>query len=99
MIKTKDEILTAIRGKIGEDTDDETLTLIEDITDTFNDLEEKGKGQENWKQRYEDNDKEWRQKYHDRFFAPVEDDVDPLGSDEEEPKPITKFEDLFKVEV
>lgn len=96
MIKTKEEILTAIRGKIGDSTDDESLALIEDVTDTFNDLEEKGNGQENWKQRYEDNDKEWRQKYRDRFYSPV-DSVDDEFEEEEKPK-IMRFEDLFKTE-
>lgn len=96
MIKTKEEILTAIRGKIGDGTDDESLALIEDVTDTFDDLEEKGNGQENWKQKYEDNDKEWRQKYRDRFYSPV-DSVDDEFEEEEKPK-ITRFEDLFKTE-
>mgnify|MGYP007101898665 CR=1 FL=1 len=97
MIKSKDEILTAIRGKLGEDTDDDSLALIEDVTDTFNDLEEKGKGQEDWKKKYEDNDKEWRQKYRDRFYAPTS-DYEEDDFEEEKPAKL-RFEDLFKTEV
>lgn len=97
MIKSKDEILTAIRGRIGEDTDDETLALIEDVTDTFNDLETRSSGQEDWKQKFEDNDKAWRQKYRDRFYSAVPDSKDD-DFEEEKPK-ITRYEDLFKVEV
>lgn len=98
MIKSKDEILTAIRGRIGEDTDDETLALIEDVTDTFNDLETRSSGQEDWKQKFEDNDKAWRQKYRDRFYSAVPDSKDDDDFEEEKPK-ITRYEDLFKVEV
>ena len=98
MIKSKDEILTAIRGRIGEDTDDETLALIEDVTDTFNDLETRSSGQEDWKQKFEDNDKAWRQKYRDRFYSAVPDPKDDDYFEEEKPK-ITRYEDLFKVEV
>ena len=41
MIKTKEELLESIRSKIGEDSSDETIALLEDVTDTFDDLETK----------------------------------------------------------
>ena len=41
-------------------------------------------------------DKEWRQKYHDRFFNPPEkEEVDPLDAGSPTPKAY-RFEDLFK---
>ena len=95
-IRTKDEILESIRGRIGESTDDETIAFLEDITDTFGDLEEKAKGDgTDWKAKYEENDREWRTKYTERFFSNA-----PKEEPEPEPEPETPmtFEDLFKEE-
>ena len=99
MIKTKEEIINAIKGKIGEDTSDETLALLEDISDTLNDYDNKTKDTEDWKAKYEENDKEWRQRYRDRFFNKddgegKDEEFDDLGENLDDNKPHT-FEDLF----
>lgn len=94
-VRTRDEILTSIRTHFGEDTSDETLALVEDITDTINDFENKANNNgENWKQRYEENDAAWRKKYRDRFFSGGSDDND----DEHEPpkKKNYSYANLFK---
>lgn len=91
-VKTKEELLTAIRAKVGEDSGDETLTLIEDISDTIDSMNNNDK--ENWKQKYEDNDAAWRQKYRDRFFSATGDDDDVEGPEE---KALT-YDELFKEE-
>lgn len=103
MIKTKAEILEQIKNKFSEDTSDETLSFIEDVSDTLTDLEGKATGQEDWKQKFEDNDKMWREKYKSRFFAGEEKPKSDLGgndSDEDDdedtpPQPKT-YDDLFK---
>ena len=79
-IKTREEILSSIRERFGEDTSDATLSLVEDITDTLTDLEAKNNANnnENWKKKYEDNDAAWRKKYRDRFFSDGEDDEDDI---------------------
>lgn len=91
-VKTKEELLTAIRAKVGEDSGDETLALIEDISDTIDSMNNNDK--ENWKQKYEDNDATWRQKYRDRFFSATGDDDD---EEELEEKALT-YDELFKEE-
>ena len=58
-----DELIAKIKTKIGEDTSDESIELLEDVTDTFN----ANNDGEDWKTKYEENDKEWRKKYIDRF--------------------------------
>lgn len=97
-IRNSEEILNLIRERVGEDTSDETLSLIEDITDTLNDYETRTKDVTDWKNRYEENDREWRQRYRDRFFGTEtdgdnEDNFD-VGSDNSEGE-ILSFEDLF----
>lgn len=95
-IKTKEELLASLKQSFGDNTDDATLSLIEDVTDTYDDLNNKAKPDgKDWKAEAERIDKEWRQKYHDRFFNPVEDEKDPLDAGDPEPKKY-RFEDLFK---
>jgi sortase (surface protein transpeptidase) len=63
----KEEYLETVKKLVGEDASDETLAVIQNLTDTYNDMETRT-GTENWKQKYEENDKEWRKKYKDAFF-------------------------------
>jgi hypothetical protein len=94
-VRTREEILEALRTKVGEQTDDETIAFLEDVTDTLTDLETRAKGDgENWEQRYKDNDAEWRKKYAERFFSSEPTDP-PEPKDTPETTPKT-FEDLFK---
>lgn len=68
-VRTQEELMTLIRARIGDDTSDEALGLLEDISDTFGDLSKKATPDgEDWKQKYQDLDKEWRDKYKARFF-------------------------------
>ena len=96
-IKTKEELLETIRSRIGDDSSDETIAFLEDVTDTFSDLESKAKGDgKDWKAEAERIDAEWRTKYRDRFFnvKPPEDDPD---DEPDVPDGVVNmsFEDLF----
>lgn len=101
MVRNKEELLAAIKTRIGDDTSDEALALVEDINDSFDDLNNRVTEAGDWKAKYEENDKQWRDKYRERFFAPTDED-DPLTKelDKEEPdKPkALRYEDLFKSE-
>lgn len=88
-----DELITKIKAKIGDDTSDESIELLEDVSDTFN----ANNDGENWKTKYEENDKEWRKKYIERFSGSGGDEHDDDDdNDAEEEK--TTFEELFKEE-
>lgn len=86
-IVTKEELLTRVNALTGDDTSDTTLTLIEDISDTFDSF-----GLD-WKTKYEENDADWRRRYKERFEQ-------PSTQNEPEPEPETEeklsFDDLFK---
>lgn len=90
-VKTVDEIMAKVRERIGEDDSDEAIGFIEDISDT---LESFSSG-EDWKTKYEENDKKWREKYRDRFFTSKE-EVEEDEIEEPEEKEKKKFEDLFE---
>ena len=95
MVKTKDELLNAIKEKFGDDTSDETISLIEDISDTMSDYETRVADTTNWKNMYEENDKNWRNKYKERFFN--SDGQHENEHEDNEDKTIKTFEDLFTV--
>lgn len=83
---SKDELLEKVRTYVGDRTDDETLEIIEDISDSVDSSDA-----DEWKQKYEENDKMWRDKYISRFF-------DTPTEHEEEEKEYNSYEDLFKEE-
>lgn len=95
MIKSKDELISMISARIGEDNSDEALSLLEDVTDTLTDYETKTADSTNWQQKYEENDKEWRNKYKERFMSGSETIDDEIIEPEPEPRRYS-FEDLFK---
>ena len=98
MIKTKEEILTSIKAKLGEDTSDEALAIIEDVSDTLDDLTAKTTDTTDWKAKFEENDKAWRTKYSERFFKSPADEKEvppaPSIEDDVEDKKYS-YDDLF----
>lgn len=97
-IKTREEILKSLRARFGDEPTDDDIAMLEDITDTFTDFEEKTSDATNWRNKYEENDKAWKKKYSDRFFSKDDDnDDDSDDSDDPEDKPMKTFDDLFTV--
>lgn len=94
-VRSKEELMESIRARIGDDQSDEAIALLEDIADTYTDMETRANGGgEDWKTKYETNDAAWRQKYRDRFFGKGPDKDDELDA-QQETKPMT-YEELFK---
>lgn len=98
-VKTKEELIEIIRTRIGDDNSDEAISLLEDVADTLEDMSSRAEGQEDWRERYEQNDKEWRDKYKARFEGKAsgeEDGKEEKGGEDEEGKKPKTYEDLFK---
>ena len=91
-VRTPEEILESIKTRVGDSTEDADLKFLEDVTDTLSELKSKTENQEDWKTKYEENDKRWREKYRDRFFEKKEE----IEEEKEEPEAPKTFEDLFK---
>ena len=91
-IKSYDELMVSLKEILKDNTSDEALSFIEDMNDT---LAEKNTG-EDWKARYEENDRQWREKYKARFFDGKKEDEVVVTEDEEDDKPL-RYEDLFTV--
>ena len=64
----KEDFFKRIREQIGDDTSDESIAFLEDVTDTYNALEQSSKDETDWKSKYEELDENWKKRYRDRFF-------------------------------
>lgn len=93
-VRTKDELLGQLKVRIGDDASDDTLTLLEDITDTFDDYESKTADTTNWKDKYEELDASWKKKYRDRFFNTTKEE-DETNVEDDAPKKYS-FDSLFE---
>ena len=91
VVKEFSKLIQRISDKLG--TDDESLALLEDITDTFKSFE----GAEDWQKKYEELDNFWRERYKKRFV-----EVKDIGEDatlvpeENGEIRVKTFEELFK---
>lgn len=90
---SKDELIEKVKKYVGDRTDDETIEIIEDITDSIDTSDA-----DEWKRKYEENDKLWRDKYVSRFFDKKEEDLETPTEHEEEEKEYNSYEDLFEKE-
>ena len=95
----RDDFFKRIHERMPDVTSEEDISFLEDMTDTYNDLEHRALNDtEDWKRKYEENDRSWREKYKHRFFNGGDRAVPPKGNEKEEdetsPEEIT-VEDLF----
>lgn len=90
---SKEELLEKVKTYIGDRTDDETISLIEDINDSVEVVDDN----ENWEEKYKALDNEWREKYIARFSEPSEIKEDVI--EKEETHETNSFDDLFESEV
>ena len=96
-VVSKESILESVKMMAGETPNDDAIALMENISDTYGDLESRVNDTEDWKTKYEENDKQWREKYTERFSSGCgEGDPDPMPK--EEPPKIMTFEDLFSTQ-
>lgn len=94
MIRTSDELINAVKERLGDDTSDDALALLEDVSDTLGDYDAKLTDTTDWKAKYEELDTSWRQKYRDRFMSGSSQEDEKDEDPEEKPAPKT-FADLF----
>lgn len=98
-VLTREDFVARVKDRIGEATDDDAIAFLEDMTDTYESLT--ANGADEWKQKYEDNDKSWREKYRNRFFDKVEKIKEDVKDDQMEEGSGAKasdisIDDLFK---
>lgn len=69
-VLTKEEYFAKLHERLGSDTSDEGISFIEDMTDTYNDMEKKSNGDGvDWEKKYKELDESWKKRYRHRFFS------------------------------
>ena len=100
-ILSREDYLESLNTLVGEDNTDEALQIIEDFTDTFDNLgtQNDNNDNENWKQKYEELDATWRQKYRDRFMnsqTTEEDVIEEQEDNVETDGELKEYDELFE---
>ena len=69
-VLNRDEFFDRIHQRVGTDNSDEAIKFIEDMSDTYNALEERANGDgTDWEKKYRELDESWKKKYTHRFFS------------------------------
>ena len=85
----RDVLIQRITSLLSDPESDDSLSLIEDMTDTL----EAGSG-DDWKTMYEENDAAWRKRYKERFLKKPDKEPEIEDDKTEEKK---TYDDLFTV--
>lgn len=99
-ILNRDEYFARLHERLAEDTSDAGISFLEDMTDTYNDMENRAKGDgTNWEQKYKELDESWKKRYRHRFFNGGDNSVPNDGKpDDNYNAENILVEDLFKEE-
>lgn len=101
----RDDFFSRIQQRIGDDSSEEAINFMEDMADTYNEMEKRANGDGvDWEQRYHDLDESWRKKYTHRFFsagggtAPTPEPQDMSDEREKEERKAERitYSDLFE---
>lgn len=96
-VLNRNDLAERLKQRFGESENDDDISFMEDITDTFDSLE--SNEAEHELQEMTNKYKELQKKYRDRFFTKsADEDEDDLLDTTPDPEPKRyRFEDLFKV--
>lgn len=93
----KESIMTRLNELIGDRTDDEAISIVEDVSDTIDSASGEGMvTEEEANRRVAEKEEEWRKKYKERFFSGREGEEGKKTPENKEPEAPEKYEDLFE---
>lgn len=97
-VLNREEFFARLNERLANDTSDEGISFLEDMTDTYNDLEHKANGDGvDWETKFKELDESWKKRYRHRFFSGDNDftfDSETNKSDDYSPENV-KVDDLF----
>ena len=85
----RDVLIQRITSVLSDPESDDSLSLIEDVTDTLD-----AGSSDDWKTKYEENDAAWRKRYKERFLKKPDKEPEIEDDKTEEKK---TYDDLFTV--
>lgn len=69
-VLNRDDYFARLHSRLAEDTSEDGIAFLEDMTDTYEDLEKRANGDGiDWEARYRDLDESWKKRYRHRFFS------------------------------
>lgn len=70
-ILNREEFFARLEDRIKGDATDEAIKFLEDMSDTYNDMERKinTTNNEEWERKYKELDDSWKKRYRHRFFS------------------------------
>lgn len=98
-VLSRDEYFAKLQERLAEDTTDEGIAFLEDMTDTYNDMEKRVKGDGvDWEKKYKELDDSWKKRYRHRFFSGGDKEMPAEEKEKEETDTVDEditVEDLF----
>lgn len=99
-VLNREEFFAKLNTLLSEDTSDESIAILEDMTDTYNDMERKANGDGvDWEAKYKELDETWKKRYRHRFFSGGSNTPETVivdGEQEEYTPESVKIDDLFE---
>lgn len=96
-VLNREEYFNRIQEIVGTDISDNAIKFVEDMSDTYNHLEEQLNGDgEDWKAKYDELNKSWKEKYRHRFFSTNGRSNFDIDNPNEPNNENITFNDLFK---
>ena len=69
-VLSREDFFSHLHETLGDSTTEESMQFLEDMTDTYNDLEQKANGTGiDWEKKYHELNEAWKEKYKRRFFS------------------------------
>lgn len=95
---SREDYAETIKKLIGDRTDDEALEIVQNLTETYDEMENSSSNNSEWERKYKENDAQWREKYKNAFYTSPKpkDTGDSVEEDDEEVEKKYTFESLFK---
>lgn len=100
-VLTREQFMEKLNTLTDGKTDDDTLAMIQDFSDTFKSLDEKEYVEAirgDYEEKLKTLDDTWRNKYRDAFFNGTEEKKEEIEEEEEEKEEPHTYEELFKEE-
>ena len=96
-VLNRDEYINRLHTYVGEDSSDDAISFLEDMIDTFEDMENRTGDAGEWERRYNELDETWRKRYKHRFITGYSNIDQPEDPDETDLKPEeVEVDDLFE---
>lgn len=94
MKRTSQEIIKSLEELVPDKEDERYISILEDVADSVTEDTSRAEVEE-WKAKYEESERSWKEKYRSRF---MEGTPDPETEPEPEIEVKATFEDLFTTE-